>query len=110
MQGAFVRSTVCKAGYQAGSARVHRLTRMSSSVQNQPSGAGADKHADDEYRAYASYFHTLRNAHNRVVLGVDVLINKPMDDAERMQRITKLQDAARQVTELLDQAPIPRAR
>lgn len=65
---------------------------------------------DDEYKAYASYFHTLRNAHNRVVLGIDVLINKPMDEAERTQRIEKLQDAARQVTELLDQAPTPRAR
>lgn len=84
---------------------------MSSSVQNQPPGAGAsEKRADEDYRAYATYFHTLRNAHNRVVLSVDVLINKPMDEDERRQRITKLQEAARQVTELLDQAPIPRAR
>ena len=65
---------------------------------------------EEEYRAYAKYFHTLRNAHNRVVLGVDVLINKPMDDEERRQRIEKLQEAARQVTELLDQAPTPRLR
>ena len=65
---------------------------------------------DEEYRAYATYFHTLRNAHNRVVLGIDVLVNKPMDEAERAQRMSKLQDAAREVTELMDQAPIPRAR
>lgn len=64
---------------------------------------------EEEYRAYAKYFHTLRNAHNRVVLGIDVLINKPMDDGERAQRLAKLLDAARQVTELLDQAPVPRA-
>jgi hypothetical protein len=66
--------------------------------------------ANDEYRTYSAYFHTLRNAHNRVVLGIDVLMNKPMDDAERTQRLGKLQEAARQLTELLDQAPIPRAR
>lgn len=64
---------------------------------------------EEEYRTYAKYFHTLRNAHNRVVLGIDVLINKPMDDGERAQRLDKLLEAARQVTELLDQAPIPRA-
>lgn len=85
---------------------------MTSGTPEQPSGidGGPSLRLDDEYKAYASYFHTLRNAHNRIVLGIDVLINKPMDDAERRQRIDKLQDAARQVTELLDQAPTPRAR
>jgi len=73
-------------------------------------GGGTSVRVDDEYKAYSAYFHSLRNAHNRVVLGIDVLINKPMDEAERKQRIEKLQDAARQVTELLDQAPPPRAR
>ncbi|HJU72959.1 MAG TPA: hypothetical protein VJ717_04370 [Gemmatimonadaceae bacterium] len=82
---------------------------MSSGLQDQPPGAGETR-TDEEYRAYASYFHTLRNAHNRVVLGIDVLINKPMDADERIQRVAKLQEAARQVTELLDRAPIPRAR
>jgi len=72
--------------------------------------AGASARLDDEYKAHSVFFHSLRNAHNRVVLGIDVLINKPMDEAERNQRIEKLQDAARQVTELLDQAPTPRAR
>ena len=85
---------------------------MTSGTPKQPSGidGGTSARHDDEYKAYASYFHTLRNAHNRVVLGIDVLINKPMDEAERMQRMEKLLDAARQVTELLDQAPTPRAR
>jgi len=85
---------------------------MTSGTPKQPNSVdgGASLRHDDEYQAYAAFFHTLRNAHNRVVLGVDVLINKPMDDAERRQRIEKLQDAARQVTELLDQAPTPRAR
>jgi len=73
-------------------------------------GGGTSVRLDDEYKAHAAFFHSLRNAHNRVVLGIDVLINKPMDEAERRQRIEKLQDAARQVTELLDQAPTPRAR
>ena len=85
------------------------LTRMSGLRQpNNTASAGVS--ADDEYRTYAAYFHTLRNAHNRVVLGIDVLMNKPMDDAERAERLAKLLEAARQVTELLDQAPIPRAR
>lgn len=84
---------------------------MTSGTPKQPSiDGGTSVRTDDEYKAYASYFHALRNAHNRVVLGVDVLINKPMDETERAQRIEKLQDAARQVTELLDQAPTPRAR
>ncbi|HEY7566745.1 MAG TPA: hypothetical protein VH762_04200 [Gemmatimonadaceae bacterium] len=85
---------------------------MTSSTPKQPGSidVATSLRLDDEYKAYASYFHTLRNAHNRVVLGIDVLINKPMDEAERTQRIEKLQDAARQVTELLDQAPTPRAR
>jgi signal transduction histidine kinase len=77
-------------------------------------GDSVSKHSEstpeEQYKAYATYFHTLRNAHNRVVLGLDVLLNKPMDDAERQQRLGKLQDAARAITELLDQAPIPRAR
>lgn len=81
------------------------LPKQGSSVQG-----GTSLRPEDEYKAYATFFHTLRNAHNRVVLGIDVLINKPMDDAERAQRIERLQDAARQVTELLDQAPTPRAR
>lgn len=81
---------------------------MTGARQHDSSMTGAP--ASDEYRTYSAYFHTLRNAHNRVVLGIDVLINKPMDDAERAQRLGKLQDAARQLTELLDQAPIPRAR
>jgi hypothetical protein len=71
--------------------------------------AGAQARAEEDYKTYASFFHTLRNAHNRVVLGIDVLINKPMDEAERTERIVKLQEAARQLTELLDRAPIPRA-
>jgi hypothetical protein len=71
-----------------------------------PANAGV-RGTDDEFR---TYFHTLRNAHNRVVLGIDVLLTKPMDDAERMQRLTKLQEAARELTDLLDQAPIQRAR
>jgi hypothetical protein len=85
---------------------------VTSGTPKQPGGieGGTSVRLDDEYKAYASFFHTLRNAHNRVVLGIDVLINKPMDEAERAQRIEKLQDAARQVTELLDQAPTPRAR
>jgi hypothetical protein len=85
---------------------------MKSGVQ-EPDGApepSQGARVDEEYRAYATYFHTLRNAHNRVVLGIDVLVNKPMDEAEREQRMNKLQEAARQVTELMDQAPIPRAR
>jgi hypothetical protein len=65
---------------------------------------------EEQYKAYATYFHTLRNAHNRVVLGLDVLLHKPMDDSERLERLGKLQDAARAITELLDQAPIPRVR
>jgi hypothetical protein len=81
-----------------------------SGLRQPNSTANSGVPADDEYRIYATYFHTLRNAHNRVVLGIDVLMNKPMDDAERAQRLDKLQEAARQVTELLDQAPIPRAR
>jgi hypothetical protein len=64
-------------------------------------------HTDAEFR---TYFHTLRNAHNRVVLGIDVLINKPMDEAERLQRLAKLQDAARDLTELLDRVPVRRPR
>ncbi|MEW5917067.1 MAG: hypothetical protein AB1762_11710 [Gemmatimonadota bacterium] len=68
-----------------------------------PDGASAD----DEFR---TYFHTLRNAHNRVVLGIDVLINKPMDEGERVQRLAKLQEAARDLTELLDRAPVRRPR
>ena len=81
---------------------------MTSGTPKQPSGTSLRD--EDDYKAYSAYFHTLRNAHNRVVLGIDVLINKPMDEAERTQRIEKLQDAARQVTELLDQAPAPPAR
>lgn len=83
---------------------------MNSGVQ-EPDGVpegSQNTRFDEEYRAYATYFHTLRNAHNRVVLGIDVLLHKPMDEVERAQRMTKLQDAARQVTELMDQAPIPR--
>lgn len=80
------------------------------SQQEGSTNAGASVGPEAEYKVYAAYFHTLRNAHNRVVLGIDVLINKPMDDAERRQRLEKLLEAARQVTELLDQAPIPRAR
>ena len=81
-----------------------------SGLRQQEGTANRGPAADDEYRNYSAYFHSLRNAHNRVVLGIDVLVNKPMDDAERAQRLGKLQDAARQLTELLDQAPIPRAR
>ncbi|MGQ0641306.1 MAG: hypothetical protein ACT4P6_11145 [Gemmatimonadaceae bacterium] len=81
-----------------------------SGLQQPDGAAGARVRTDEEYRTYSAYFHTLRNAHNRVVLGIDVLVNKPMDDAERTQRLGKLQDAARELTELLDQAPIPRAR
>ncbi len=85
---------------------------MKSGVQEPDGVPEGSKSArfDEEYRAYATYFHTLRNAHNRVVLGIDVLVNKPMDEAERAQRMSKLQDAAREVTELMAQAPIPRAR
>lgn len=82
------------------------LTSMDRSLQEQ-GGANESARADDEYRAY---FHTLRNAHNRVVLGIDVLVNKPMDDAERVQRLAKLQEAARDLTGLLDQAPLRRPR
>ena len=81
-----------------------------SGLQKPDAATDARTRTDEEYRHYATYFHTLRNAHNRVVLGIDVLVNKPMDDAERVQRLAKLQDAARELTELLDQAPIPRAR
>lgn len=83
---------------------------MKSGVQEPDGAPDASKNARlaEEYRAYATYFHTLRNAQNRVVLGIDVLLHKPMDDAERAQRMNKLQEAARQVTQLLDQAPIPR--
>jgi hypothetical protein len=81
-----------------------------SAPQRQDGTASAGVPNDDAYRTYSSYFHTLRNAHNRVVLGIDVLIHKPMDDAEREQRLAKLQDAARELTELLDRAPIPRSR
>jgi hypothetical protein len=44
------------------------------------------------------------------VLGIDVLVNKPMDEAERAQRLTKLQEAARDLTDLLDRAPVRRPR
>ena len=83
---------------------------MSSGLHKPDSAANGDARADDEYRTYTTYFHTLRNAHNRVVLGIDVLVNKAMDDSERAQRLAKLQEAARDLTELLDRAPIPRAR
>jgi hypothetical protein len=83
---------------------------MSSGLQKQDGATNSDARADDEYRTYTTYFHTLRNAHNRVVLGIDVLVNKAMDDGERAQRLAKLQEAARDLTELLDRAPIPRAR
>jgi len=83
---------------------------MKSGVQEPEGASEGSKSArfDEEYRAYATYFHTLRNAHNRVVLGIDVMLHKPMDEDERAQRMNKLQEAARQVTELMDQAPIPR--
>ena len=45
-----------------------------------------------------------------MVLGIDVLLPKPMDEAERAQRMNKLQEAARQVTELRTRPPVPRAR
>lgn len=80
------------------------------STPGSSSNIGTPLSPEEEYKAYAKFFHTLRNAHNRVVLGVDVLIHKPMDETERRQRIEKLQEAARLVTELLDQAPTPRAR
>ena len=83
---------------------------MSSGLHNQDGATNGDTRADDEYRTYTTYFHTLRNAHNRVVLGIDVLVNKAMDDGERAQRLAKLQEAARNLTELLDRAPIPPAR
>ncbi len=83
---------------------------MSSGLHKSDSATNGGVHSDDEYRTYTTYFHTLRNAHNRVVLGIDVLANKSMDDAERAQRLAKLQEAARDLTELLDRAPIPRAR
>ncbi|MGQ0538304.1 MAG: hypothetical protein ACT4R6_05105 [Gemmatimonadaceae bacterium] len=62
---------------------------------------------DERYRALASYFHRLRNAHNRVVLGIDVLLNKPVGDEERQRRLEKLRDAAREVTDVLNDAPLP---
>ncbi len=93
----------------ARSASEQRPNEISNSVQREQHAAEVGQTSSEEYRAYAKYFHTLRNAHNRVVLGIDVLINKPMDDDERAQRLAKLLDAARQVTDLLDQAPIPRA-
>jgi hypothetical protein len=83
---------------------------MSSGLHKQDGATNGDTRADDEYRTYTTYFHTLRNAHNRVVLGIDVLVNKAMDDGERAQRLAKLQEAARDLTELLDRAPIPPAR
>ena len=83
---------------------------MSSGLHKPDGAINGDARADDEYRTYTTYFHTLRNAHNRVVLGIDVLVNKAMDDSERAQRLAKLQEAARDLTELLDRAPIPRAR
>jgi hypothetical protein len=83
---------------------------MSSGLQKPDGATNGGVRAEDEYRTYSTYFHTLRNAHNRVVLGIDVLVNKSMDDAERTQRLAKLQEAARDLTELLDRAPIPRAR
>jgi hypothetical protein len=78
---------------------------MERSLQGSPASESA--RVDDEFR---TYFHTLRNAHNRVVLGIDVLVNKPMDEAERAQRLAKLQEAARDLTELLDRAPVRRSR
>ncbi|MGH7713675.1 MAG: hypothetical protein ACREOG_20495 [Gemmatimonadaceae bacterium] len=83
---------------------------MSSGLHQQDGPTSGGGSADEEYRTYAAYFHTLRNAHNRVVLGIDVLVNKPMEASEREQRLGKLQQAARELTELLDRAPIPRSR